>query len=800
MAMNSLANVIQKALVQRVLVPALALVLVVTGLSVWSQKRNAERLNILLAETMARYVGNFVSESFAVLGGMEDLAAQGDMKSVASQMLQLRRISPNFDRLLLVDRARRVVLTEPAGREGVDFSIRFDNVEGRNLVLSRPIFAHPSRKIVIYIGRHLEKGGLLLIAELNLESLATHLSNLMTEERSRIIVTDAFGNVIVHPDRRLVETQANIGDSPLFKVSSEGGNSVVFKSGARYVLGTAAVIPELGWRVFVERPAGHVFTPALVPLIAVFGFMGILLAFFTVLLRREFAERIVAPMTRLTEALKRVGESGHAEFPRENAFGELTALRQGLEDMAARIADRERLLVEGELRFRAIFEQAAVGIAQCSPDGVVMRINRRYCDITGYGQENLRGVDIRDIIHPEDRDTIEKSLGRILSGEEATSTIEIRYLRAEGEPVWVNITLSSQRNIAGELVSVIGVVQDISDRKRAEEALRENESKYRTLFDQAQDMIMLVDAESGIFLDCNREAEEVLGWPKSEIVGRHQSALHPAEEHDGEMSVAFRGYMGEKRGELVESRIMTSEGEILDVAVKGNTFELSGRKVILGVYRDVTEAKRAAERIQASLLEKEVLLREVHHRVKNNLQIISGLLYLQSEAGASPEAAEMFAMSRNRISSMALVHEEIYRSDDFSGVNLKNYVTKLLPRIVNTFMGSKKFECLLDVEEVWVNIDKAVPFGLILNEIVTNAAKHAFPGRGDGRMTVSIKEKDGTLEAVVEDNGVGLPDGFDPERSQTLGMQLIANLARQLKGTLRVESEGGTRFSLEVPL
>lgn len=799
MAPESLAFIIRRGLVQRMLVPGLVLAFFVAGFSVLTQKRNAERLNMLLAETMARYVGTFVEESFAALRGMTEPASKGSLGVIAAQMEQLRRISPNFDRLFWVDRERRVILAEPRGRTGVDFSVHFDNLEGRNLILSRPVFAHPERRIVIYIGHRFESGE-ILAAELNLESLAAHLTDLMAEEPSRITVTDAYGNVIVHPDRRLVVTQANIGDNPLFLAARNGPASLVYRSGADNVLGTADIIAGLGWRVLVEREARQVFIPALVPVVTVCGFMGLVLALFTFLLRREFAERIVQPMARLTGALREVGETGSAVFPDENSFSELSALRQGLQDMAGRIADREQRLVEGELRFRAIFEQAAVGIGQSRVDGSISRVNQRFCDITGYSQEELQGKAFREITHPEDQALGDESMRRLLAGEMDTYSIEKRYLRKGGGIVWVNLTVSLQRDAAGGVRFILGVVQDISDRKRAEEALRENESKYRALFDEAQDMILLADAETGILLECNREAEKMLGWPRSELIGRHQSALHPEEEQGQKVTRTFAAHLGGMRGELLESRIVTRRGAVLDVAIKGNTFDLNGRKVIMGIFRDITEAKRGAARIEASLHEKEILLREVHHRVKNNLQIISGLLYLQSEAGTSPEAAEMFAMSRNRISSMALVHEEIYRSDDFSGVNLKSYAAKLLPRIVNSGRGSRRIECVLEIEDVWVSIDKAVPLGLIMNEIVTNALKHAFAGRDSGTILVRMSRQGERLKVEMRDDGVGLPQGFDPDASPTLGMQLISNLTRQLKGELVVEGNGGTRFLLDLPL
>ena len=218
-----------------------------------------------------------------------------------------------------------------------------------------------------------------------------------------------------------------------------------------------------------------------------------------------------------------------------------------------------------------------------------------------------------------------------------------------------------------------------------------------------------------------------------------------------------------------------------------------------GVSKDVTERVQAEREILESLRDKEILLKEIHHRVKNNLQIISGLLYLQEEQVDDPQALEAFRESRHRIASMALVHEKLYRSPNLSRVCLGEYVRDLLPRLFGDTDAPPRIARDLHLGDVRVPIEQAVPTGLIINELLTNAYKHGFAGRTSGRLTISVGEADGTIEIVIRDDGPGMPDGLDLAHTASLGMQLISNLTRQLRGEITVRNDGGAVFTLRFP-
>lgn len=210
------------------------------------------------------------------------------------------------------------------------------------------------------------------------------------------------------------------------------------------------------------------------------------------------------------------------------------------------------------------------------------------------------------------------------------------------------------------------------------------------------------------------------------------------------------------------------------------------------------------EEVEKALAEKEVLLREIHHRVKNNLQIISSLLNLQSNNITDEAALSAFKESQNRLKSIALIHQKLYQTEDLGNVNIQEYTTQLAQFVGSTFRQSgKKIQTSVDAEGILLEIDSAVPVGLIINEMVTNAYKYAFEGLESGTINIALNRlKDGRIELLVSDNGVGLPEGFDIRSAKSMGMKLISILSRQLRGTLTAESKQGSTFRIvfaEVP-
>jgi two-component sensor histidine kinase len=224
--------------------------------------------------------------------------------------------------------------------------------------------------------------------------------------------------------------------------------------------------------------------------------------------------------------------------------------------------------------------------------------------------------------------------------------------------------------------------------------------------------------------------------------------------------------------------------------------------------REIAERLRAEEQIRASLKEKELLLKEIHHRVKNNLQVISSLLSLQSKNIQDPSALELFRESQNRIRSMALIHERLYRSDDLAGIDFGDYVHNLSTFLVRSYRAnSGPVGLKVNANNIFLGIDSAVPCGLIINELVSNALKHAFPqtgpntGEKENEIRVELgADPDRQVTLIVGDNGIGFPQDVDFRNTESLGMQLVTTLVNQLNGSLELDSNDGTQFTIRFPM
>ena len=349
------------------------------------------------------------------------------------------------------------------------------------------------------------------------------------------------------------------------------------------------------------------------------------------------------------------------------------------------------------------------------------------------------------------------------------------------------------------------IFTDITGRKRMETALRESEETSRMITELSVDYVFKVDiTKDGAlklsFISDNYYA--ITGRPPDEILDASEwlSLFHPDDREKFLMfqaDVIARG----RRGEM-EGRTYLKNGAMRWISVSCRPFieRESGRvTAVLGAVKDITERKLADERLRASLREKETLLKEVHHRVKNNLQIITSLLNLQAMSITDTEKRELFIMAQNRVRSMALVHEKLYQSDNLELIDFRSYLQQLINEIAMTYERSKGIDALeVESDEISLPINLAIPCGLIVTELVTNAVKYAFPPGWEGkpRIRISLRsERNDMVRLTVNDNGIGMPATVNAEKSETLGLSLVNILVRQIEGTLNFSREYGTAIT-----
>jgi len=369
-----------------------------------------------------------------------------------------------------------------------------------------------------------------------------------------------------------------------------------------------------------------------------------------------------------------------------------------------------------------------------------------------------------------------------------------------------DLRVSALTGWRGLPVSRVIVIRDITERKSAEEIIRKSEEKYRLLAENVRDVIWTTD-ENLHFTYVSPSVKYLWGYSAEEVLNQSLK--------DGLTPSSFKVVTETLEEEKQDQKDSSQTLELNHTCKDGSTVwtearitglhDAEGRLFgFLGVSRDITERKkaenerkRAEEKIKASLEEKEVLLREIHHRVKNNLQIISSLLSLQSRFIKDREDAEMLKESQDRIMSMALIHEKLYLSENLAYINCSEYITDLVHSLYLSYSTARGITVTTDVEDVRLPIDVAIPCGLIINELVSNCLKHAFPRMRKGEVRVSLRSINGSIELIVADNGVGIPEDFDFKDTESLGLHLVTILVEgQLRGEITLSRKEGTEFCI----
>ena len=455
----------------------------------------------------------------------------------------------------------------------------------------------------------------------------------------------------------------------------------------------------------------------------------------------------------------------------------------------------EMALKESEEKFREVFNNANDAMflhkLEGEKPGKFFEVNDVACQSLGYSRNEMQKMDPNDIDTPESIAQIPKVMSNLL--KDGKTTFEAVQITKDGKlfPVEINAHIFVIRDEK----YILSISRDLRERKKAEDALKNSELKYRTIFENVQDVFYQID-KNGNIIEISPSIERYSGYKSSELKGKPVETVYLNPEDRKNLLKEL-----ENKGEVVdyELKLKTKSNDKLYVSTNAH-FIFDSYKNPIGIegsLRDVSERKNIELKLKNSLIEKEMLLKEIHHRVKNNLMIISSLLNIQSSYITDKESKEIFKESQNRAKSMALIHERLYQSTDLKRIDFGDYIQSLSTELFHTYVADPSIIALkTNVEDIYLDINTAIPLGLIVNELITNSLKHAFPRGMTGEIDVDFHMVKDHYEFTVKDNGIGFPDTLDYKNTESLGMQMVNSLTEQIDGEIELNNEKGTSFKI----
>jgi len=477
-------------------------------------------------------------------------------------------------------------------------------------------------------------------------------------------------------------------------------------------------------------------------------------------------------------------------------------LGRSREELEMRLkAEEEARKAEARLEHLLLSSPAVIYSCRASGDFGSTFVSDNIRALTGYAPEDcLANPDFwREGLHPEDAPRVMEGLKELF--DQGHIKHEYRFRRRDGSYIWIYDELRIVRGADGEPLEMVGYWIDITGRKQAEDAIMKREKFLSDILDSVQDGLSILDRDLNI-VRVNSTMER--WYPhQSPLAGKKCYAAYHGSDTACDPCPSLRT-LKEKKAALEVVPYRTQEGQ------KGwlelFTFPLieEGSEEPTGVIefvRDITLRWEAEEQIKKSLKEKEVLLQEVHHRVKNNMAIIISLLNIQSRRLESPQCRDALMDSQNRIRAMALVHDNLYKVKDFSRISFRQYVMNLAAYLVDAYTGGKmKPELDFRIADETLDPDKIISCGLILNELLTNSIKHAFSDSERPEISIGLEIEDARATLTYADNGCGLAEDISPQKAESFGLQIIDLLTKQLDGEVMLQRDGGTRFTITFPL
>jgi len=488
-----------------------------------------------------------------------------------------------------------------------------------------------------------------------------------------------------------------------------------------------------------------------------------------------------------------------ARIQNQRKTEELEAANARLERALAEQERIGRALKEREAEFRSLFDAVPAGVGMLKSRSF-QNVNTEMCEIFGYSEAELVGERTRILYYDDgEYERVGRELYSPLKGSRR-AMVEARLRRKDGVPVDVLIGASAiDPSSPDPMSSVACVLFDVTERKRAQDSLRVKDRLLVELFRACPECISVTTFEEGRFVEVNEASCRQLRYSREELLGRTVGELGiwcSGQDRDA----AVRRL---KAGEMVrnfETRHRVKGGAEIDVLMSMTTVEIDRQSYIISFVMDISERKRMEEALGASLREKDILLHELQHRIKNSLAMIASMASLEMGRVGDERLRGILGNLKDRIQSLSALYELLLKSGQAGEVDLGEYLKSIVASLSDTYAGEGRVVSIeQSIEEMPMDLKGAVPWGLIVNELATNALKYAFPSGDPGVIRIGLSKSNGTIELSVSDDGIGLPEGFDEASSGGMGLDIVRMMSAQLRGTLSRSGGKGTTFVVRAP-
>ena len=457
-----------------------------------------------------------------------------------------------------------------------------------------------------------------------------------------------------------------------------------------------------------------------------------------------------------------------------------------------------------EQKYQHLVENSLQGVVIIQ-DFKIVYSNPAFARTFGYTVNELLALEsthIINLVHPDDQNSIWANFRKKMAGFDLPPNYKFKGMTKDGKQKILEL-YASLIDYDGS-PALQGLILDITERVNAEEKLKQRTQLIETIVNNLSIGIAVKEIDTGNNIFINKELKNILGLGEDEIPnlekilkGAIQTKNHGKNEAENIKTAPVTTKPEYLTWDSIEILTRTGEKKIISAKM----IPLPEQKVILFTVIDITDRLKTEKYLQNSVIEKETLLKEIHHRVKNNLQTVSSLLDLQAESITEPKSLEAFRSSQSRIKSMALIHERLYKSKNLSEIKAGEYIKNLVEYLEGTYHSpSREIEITTEIKDHYLSLDVAISCGLIINELVSNSMKYAFPQNQYGNIKVSLQSaNENNLVLTIKDDGIGMSLNFKTLNPQSLGLELVKLMVKQLNGKMAIDGTAGTSITITFP-